>query len=392
MVVTGLSIDGDPVEGTLEKADSVLRIELPQALAPDAQVEVAGTFSIELPREISEESGHYGLFGSFDNLLALEESYPILAAYDEDGWDFDLPAPHGDLTHLDASYYVVRVRLPAHLQVVASGVTLDHRIQDEWQTLTFAAGPARDFYLAAGEFHLASENFGETTINSYILPGAESSNDEALLFSKAAMAVLNQRLGKYPYTEFDMISSPMLALGMEYPGVVALNMKMYDPEAEISGLPGTYFLEGVIAHEVAHQWYYNLVGNDQLEEPWLDEAIAQYLTGIYFFDFHGEEHFQGYRQSWLDRWELVEQQPIPISLPAADYESPAYGAIVYGRGPLFVEALAEEMGDELFWEFLRAFTEQHTWEISQPETFITMAEDACACDLTNLWETWGVHP
>jgi len=392
MVVSDLTLDGVSVESSLERGDSVLRIDLPQALAPGAKADIAGTFSIEFPREISEESGHYGLFGSFDTFLALEESYPLIAVYDEDGWDIDLPAPHGDLTHLDVSYYVVRAKLPAQLQVVASGVVLDHKIQDEWQTLTIAAGPVRDFYLAAGDFQLSSTNYGETTIKSYILPGAESSKDEALIYGKAAITVLNQRLGNYPYTELDMISSPMLALGMEYPGVLTLNVNMYDPEAEISGIPGTYFLESVIAHEVAHQWYYSLVGTDQLEEPWLDEATAQYLTGVYFFDFRGEEYFRDYRQSWFDRWDRVEQQPIPIGLPAADYDGQAYGAVVYGRGPLFVEALAEEMGEDVFWDFLRSFTEEFRWKIAQPEAFFSMAEDTCACDLSELWETWGVDP
>jgi len=392
MTVTDLTMDGAPVKAAMERGNSVLRMALPQTLAVGEQIEIAGKFSIELPREISEESGHYGLFGSFDNFMAFEESYPILAVYDEDGWDVDLPAPHGDLTHLDMSYYIVRAKLPAHLQVVASGVALEHKVQDEWQTLTFAAGPVRDFYLAAGDFQRSSTTAGGTTINSYILPGAESSKDEALIYGKAALAILNQRLGNYPYNEFDMISTPMLALGMEYPGVVALNVNMYDPSAEISELPGTYYLEGTIAHEVAHQWYYSLVGNDQLEEPWLDEAITQYLTGIYFFDFHGEEYFRSYRQSWLDRLHRVEEQQMPVGLPAEDYEGLEYSAIVYGRGPLFVEALAGEMGEDAFWEFLRSFTEEHTWEIAQPAAFRSMAEATCACDLSELWETWGVDP
>lgn len=392
MVVTDLTKDGVPLEAALERGDSVLRVALPRALAVGEQLEFAGKFSIQLPREISEESGHYGLFGSFNNFLALEESYPILAVYDEDGWDVGLPTSHGDLTHLDMSYYIVRAKLPADLRVIASGVTLDHRIQEDWQTITVAAGPMRDFYLAAGNFQQSSTNYGGTTINSYLLPEAETSKEEALIYGKAAIATLNQRLFDYPYTEFDMISTPMLALGMEYPGVVALNVNMYDPSAEISGLPGTYFLESVIAHEVVHQWYYGLVGNDQLEEPWLDEAITQYLTGIYFYDFHGEEYFRGYRQSWLDRLHRVEKQLMPVGLPAEDYEGLEYSAIVYGRGPLFVEALAEEMGEEFFWEFFRSFTEVHAWEIAQPEAFISMAEDTCACDLTALWETWGIYP
>jgi aminopeptidase N len=346
-------------------------------------------FTIKLPLEMS---GNYGLFGSFDGLLVLQETYPIVPVFDEDGWDIDLPARHGDLTHLDISYYIVRVKVPDDLKVIGSGIVLDHRTQDGWQTLTFAAGPMRDFYLAAGDFQVQSTSFGETRIHSYILPGAEEFNETALHISKTAIAILNERLNKYPYTEFDMISTPMLALGMEYPGVIALNKNMYDPEAQISDLPGTYFLESTIAHEVAHQWYYNQVGTDQLDEPWLDEAIVQYLTGIYFLDAYGEDVFQEYRQSWIDRWQRVEQQPTPIGLPAADYDPRAYGAIVYGRGPLFVEALAEAMGEEAFWKFLRSFTESYKWSIAQPDPFMSMAEDTCACDLSEIWESWGVDP
>ncbi len=189
-----------------------------------------------------------------------------------------------------------------------------------------------------------------------------------------------------------MLSTPMLALGIEYPGVTALNVNMYDPRAEIRGQQGTFYLESVIAHEVAHQWFYNQVGNDQLDHPWLDEALAQYMTGIYFLDAYGEGAYQDFRQSWLGRWDSVDRQPIPIGMPAAEYDGVAYFPIVYGRGPLFVEALAEEMGDEVFWEFLRSYTQAFAWDLVQPEDFTGMAETACACDLGDLWESWGVYP
>ncbi len=389
MSVSNLTIDGIPVNGSLEKADHILRLPLSNPVEPGQEVEIGGSFSVQLPLEMS---GNYGLFGSFDGLLLLQEAYPIIPVYDDNGWDIDLPAPHGDLTHLDTSYYVVRVSLPADLTVIASGFTLEHKSQDDEQTVTYLAGPARDFYFAAGDFQKASTRYDETVINSYVLPAGEPSSEASLLYAKAAIAILNERLGKYPYTEFDMISTPMLALGIEYPGIVALNVNMYDPKAEISGQAGTFFLESVIAHEVAHQWYYNLVGNDQLDEPWLDEAIVQYLTGIYYLDAYGENGYQGYRRSWLDRLHRVEEQEMPIGLPAENYEGVQYGAIVYGRGPLFVEALADEMGQDAFWEFLSSFTETHHWQIAQPTTFIEMAETTCACDLSQLWETWGVAP
>jgi aminopeptidase N len=251
----------------------------------------------------------------------------------------------------------------------------------------------RDFYFAAAEsFELTSIKSQETVINSYTLPQAAGATKSALEIASFALESFNQRFTNYPYTELDLISTPMLALGMEYPGVIALNVKMFDEQAEISGMPGPYFLEGTTAHEVAHQWFYNMIGNDQQEEPWLDEAIVQYLTGIYFLDRYGEQGYQGFRQSWFDRWDRVDRQPTPVSLPASSYDGTAYGAIVYGRGPLFVEALAERMGEQRFWDFLRAYVDEYRWSIGQPEGFIQLAEMKCECTLDDLWKTWGIEP
>jgi hypothetical protein len=390
MTIKELSLDGTPIDGSLVAGNSALQITLPQSLEPGTQTEIGMSYDLQLPLEMS---GNYGLFGSFDGLLVLQEIYPILPVFDADGWDIDLPAKHGDLIHIDASFYLVRITLPSKLQVVSSGVELDRGVQGDWQSITIAAGPARDFYLAAAEdFQPTTTTLGGTKITSYTLPSAESYADASMQITKAAISSYSQRLVNYPYTEFDLISTPMQALGMEYPGMTALNVNMFDPEATISDLPGTYFLEATIAHEVAHQWFYNMVGNDQVDEPWLDEAIVQYLTGIYFLDQYGVRGYSDFRQSWLDRWDRVDMQPTPIGLPAADYDAQAYGAVVYGRGPLFIEALAEEMGEDVFWSFLQTYTNELAWKISQPDKFMAMAEESCGCDLSELWETWGISP
>ena len=79
---------------------------------------------------------------------------------------------------------------------------------------------------------------------------------------------------------------------------------------------------------------------------------------------------------------------IPIGLPVRRYEGGEYGAIVYGRGPLFIEALAEEMGQEAFDTFLRDYATSYKWEIGTGDAFKTLAEEHCACDLTPLFEVW----
>ncbi|MBC8253597.1 MAG: caspase family protein, partial [Ardenticatenia bacterium] len=256
-----------------------------------------------------------------------------------------------------------------------------------------AAGPARDFYLAASEnYTVVSKTVGETTVNSHAFTARADEAELALQFATDALRSFNQRFGVYPYTEFDIVSTPMQALGMEYPGIVAVALNLYDPNEQAAGLPFPIALESTVAHEVAHQWFYNAVGNDQVDEPWLDEAIVQYLTGLYYADTYGEGAARDYRSSWDSRWDRVGRADIPIGVPVGAYADKEYGAIVYGRGPLFIAALAEEMGQEPFDEFLRDYYESHKWGIGTSDTFRQLAEQHCQCDLTALFEEWVYEP
>ena len=175
---------------------------------------------------------------------------------------------------------------------------------------------------------------------------------------------------------------------MEYPGVIAVSDNLYDPDGTLYGAPASVILESTIAHEVAHQWFYNTVANDQIDEPWMDEAIVQYATGLYYQDQYGDQGMQGYRQSWIDRWDRVEKADIPIGLPSEDYDGTAYGAIIYGRGPLFLDALAELMGEEVFNNFLRDYYTQNKWGIGTSDSFRYLAEGHCRCDLQAIFEEW----
>ncbi len=390
MDIHSLSVEGNDLQGSLEAGNSLYRIDLPKALVPGSKLELSLDYTLTLPREMS---GNYGLFGSFEGFLLLQESYPIIPVFNEAGWDTDLPPAHGDVIHIDSSFYIVRITLPAYLDVIASGFELDRVTHGEWQSITYAAGPARDFYLAATE-HLdpSFASVGDLTIRSYALPEMQESAEATIKIVEQAMKIFGQHLGNYPYTEFDLVSTPMQALGMEYPGVVTQNIRMYDPKAIVSDLPAPVLLESVTVHEVAHQWFYNWVGNNQVEYPWLDEALVQYLTAVYYRDRYGPEAYQSLRQSWYDRWDRIDQQPTPIGLPAADYDPEAYSPIVYGRGPLFVEALAQRMGEQLFWTFMQAYVDQHSWSIAQPLDFTRLAEKFCECELDDLWDDWGVFP
>jgi hypothetical protein len=385
-IASAVKVDEQDVEPAYEFEDSALRVPLPTALQPGQQVVIQMDFSVKVPLEMG---GNYGLFGYFDNVLVLDEFYPVIPVYDDEGWNVEVPPPNADTSYFDASFYVVRVTAPAKLTVVASGIEVGRESEGDNQLLTFAAGPARDFYLAASDrYTVVSKKVGETEVNSYAFEERTDGAKLALQYAVDALKSYNERFGVYPYTELDVVSTPMQALGIEYPGIMGISLNLYDPDETVAGLPSRIMMEGTVAHEVAHQWFYNAVGNDQVDEPWLDEAMAQYLTGLYYADTYGESAAQSYRSSWNSRWDRVDRAEIPIGMPAGSYVDQEYGAIVYGRGPLFVAALAKEMGQEKFDEFLRDYYESHKWGIGTGDAFKQLAEGHCQCELTALFEEW----
>jgi len=117
--VSAVKVDGKEVEPTYEAANSAMRVPLPETLQSGEQVVIEMDFTVKVPQAMS---GNYGLFCYFDGVLALNEFYPVIPVYDDEGWNVEIPPRSGDLTYLDASFYLVRVTAPAGLTVVASGV------------------------------------------------------------------------------------------------------------------------------------------------------------------------------------------------------------------------------------------------------------------------------
>lgn len=384
--VSAAKVDDQDVKAVYESQDTTLRVPLPAALQPGQQVVIQLDFQVSLPREMG---GNYGLFGYFNDILVLDGFYPAIPVYDDKGWRAGALPPNADSTYMDASFYLVRVTAPANLTIAATGIEVNRAKNGDSQVVTWAAGPARDFYIAASDrFTAVSETLGETRINSYTFKERTEGTRLALRAAINSLKSFNARFGTYPYTEFDVVSTPMTASGIEYPGIVGINHTYYGLSGNVSGVPAQVMLESVVAHEAGHQWFYNVVGNDQINEPWVDEAVVQYVTGLYYLDTAGKNGYEGYRSSWLSRWDRVGRANIPIGMPAASYKGAEYGAIVYGRGPLFVEALAEKMGQATFDRFLRDYYESHKWGVGTAAAFKQYAEKHCQCDLTALFEQW----
>ena len=389
MTISNLTVDGQSVTPRLELRDSLLIVPFPAPLAQGQSAVLQMDFAITVPRTVEL---NYGVLSYFDGVLTLAHSYPMIAVYDDEGWNSEIPPQDGDITYADTSFFLVKVHAPKDLTLVTSGREISSNENGEMQTLQVASGPARDFYLAASpDYEEISQTFGEVTVKSYAPAEDKKGAEMALDVAARSIEDFSARYAPFPYSELDIVSTPTLALGIEYPGIIAITSRIYDVDQEYRGAPASIYMESTVAHEVGHQWFYGLVGDDQLDDPWLDEALTQFATLQYYADEYGPGGEAGFRNSLEARWDGVGRAEIPIGLPVAEYSGQEYGAIVYGRGPLFFVALREKMGTETFDAFIKEYTETLSWGIATPEFLQSLAEARCACDLDELFDEW-VYP
>jgi len=389
MTVTNIKVDGKAVTPDYGLENSLLIVPFAKPLEPNQSIILSMDFAVTVPQSVEL---NYGVLAYFDNVLALAHAYPMICVYDDEGWNAEIPPQSGDVTYADESFYLVKVTAPQGLTLVTTGQTLNSVKASQVQTLEIANGPARDFYLVASpNYTEVSQTFGEVTIHSYAPENVKKGAQMALDVASRAIKDYGSRYTPFPYTEFDIVSTPTLALGIEYPGMIAIAARIYYVDSDFRGTPASIYMESTVAHETGHQWFYSLVGDDQLDDPWLDESLTQFATLQYYTDEYGESGARGFQNSLEDRWAQVIHKKIPIGLPVAKYSAREYGAIVYGRGPLFFVALRDEMGTEAFDSFIKDYAQSLSWKISTPQTLQALAEKHCACELQKLFDEW-VYP
>jgi len=378
MLIDEVFVNNEASIPTYTLKNSLISIPFKQSLQPKDNAILKITFNITVPQSVEL---NYGVQAYYDNVLALAHAYPMISVYDDEGWNAEIPPQSGDVTYADMSFFLVTVEAPKDVVLVGSGREISHQENGNRQTVKYEAGPVRDFYLAASpDYQVVTKESNGVTLRFYTRADFLEGANSALDIAAQSIDVYNKRYASYPYTELDFVSTPTLALGIEYPGVIALAQWLVEPNNN--------YLEATVAHEVAHQWFYNLVGNDQLDDPWLDESLSQFATLQYFTDEYGQAGADGFRADLESRWARVQNENIPAGLPVRRYSNAQYGGIVYGRGALFFEALREEMSPANFDAFLKAYVKNNSWGIATPEIIKAQAEQDCGCDLTALFDQW----
>lgn len=244
----------------------------------------------------------------------------------------------------------------------------------------------RDFALVASkEFKVVEEKVDGTNIKLYYLDNKSNMVKNSLKYSKQSLQVFNKLYGKYPYGAYSVVMTEFPS-GMEYPGIVFISEEYFRYQV-------VDLLERVIVHETAHQWWYGLVGNDQVDEPWLDEALATFSETIYYKEIYGEkranEYFDynirlGYEYGVKY---LLGKNVIYQSLDDF-YGWGDYGVLVYTKGALFINEIKELYGEEILYKILNTYFHHYKFYNARTEDFIDICERITKSDFSELVHKW----
>jgi hypothetical protein len=387
MDASNVRVNGRPVQAAYERERRALRVPFPAPLARGEQASIELDFSLRVP---ALEANEYQLLVYSNEILSLAGWYPMLAVLDDDvGWHLDYPEELiGEAMHAESAFYTVQITVPQSLVVAATGVQVDETVDEDTRTLTYRSGPSRTFYVSASpNYAVVSGQTGETTVHSYYVEGHEACGQWVLEVSIAALELFEGLYGPYPYAEFDAVEADQWYNGMEWPGMLSLGASFYGGEDPVCG-------EWFAAHEVSHQWWYNVVGNDPVAHPWLDEALAHYSTMLYYRRLWEPESAEVYIQAVVyDRYDLYKDRPggVDLSQGTADFDDrKEYYGIIYVRGAMFVEALHELLGEEAFFDVLQRYYRENQFQIATPETLYDILSEYDPDGVNKLWQEYGV--
>jgi hypothetical protein len=310
----------------------------------DDELRAGESTEVELDFTLSLGTGAFDRVGSDEGVSWWASGAPLLAWEPGAGWARD---PFVDVSGETASSPVadvtLRVSAPERLTVLMTGdQDPPSEVVDGRRTWTSAEPVARDVSVAVGEFTTTERTTpGGVRVTVGVLPDPDLPGDRLADWTVEAIVDLEQRLGPFPYATLTVPLLPDYGGGIEYPSSILM------------ATPTRY----VLVHEVAHMYFYGMVGNSQFRDPWLDEAFATYA----------EELLDPPPATQLERRLRLDGDVGDSMADFADDGTRTYFAVVYGKGGAALRAARDAAGAQAFDAAIRCYVDANAWTIATPD-------------------------
>lgn len=377
-----------------EDLETALVVPLPQPVQQGESVTVELSFTLELA-EVQGRWGHW------KGVTFLANWHPVVAYYDEHGWQ---PTPfvawHQPFFH-EAGIYSVHLTLPADQKIASTGrVRQETLIEGGYKEVVIVGCCARDFALVCSDRFLEqTAQVGHVRVRVLTFPEYRHMAGLALQFASEVIPVYSRWFGVYPYDEFDIVQSHFPWNGNECSGMIMIDERVF----AVPSIGATY-VDHLITHETLHQWWYNVVGTNGYSETWMDEAVVSFYTarrlrmkygrnapwirypkGLRWLpNVHHDTYLFNSMYGTLGRGEATATvQPLP-----------EFGNIVtlfsmtYDRGAKILGMIEEQTGEAAFYDFMRIIYSKYQFRILRVADFQRELEEYTGRSWKDFFDKW----
>jgi aminopeptidase N len=275
----------------------------------------------------------------------------------------------------DKALYDFALTVPSPWVGVANG-TLGSRTEKDGVTSTkfSLTDPAASYLttVAFGDYELTEDRSESgVPISYWVNRSAAPGTLRLLQAAPDAMTWLEDKLGAYPFDTFGIVVVDSDS-GMETQTLVTLGDTEYTTSAR------------VVLHEMAHQWYGDTVTPEDWRDVWMNEGMAMYLQGMWEAEHDGRSI-----DDVMDAWAEFEDEERAFAGPPADYLPKAFGSgnIYYGPALMWHE-LRQQIGDERFFELVRAWPAANTNGNAGRDDYLPWLEEQTGEELSAFFDAW----
>ena len=363
--VTVTSVNGAKNWSIEGEDENILLVTLYRALSPSDKL----TIDISFVTELAKVNHRLGVTAHAVNL---GNAFPSLCAYENGEFVENVYAPVGDPFKSVCADYKINLTLPSDYVVAATGRAEITKGLESKTKYAFEAERVRDFsFVFSKQFEVLEKNVDGVTVKYYYYDDKEAAAHLSL--ATAALDYFSDTFGDYTYPIFSLAQTGFCYGGMEYPALVMLSDSLGEEEYRRS-----------IVHETAHQWWYAVVGSDQINEAWQDESLAEY-SAIDFFEKHSDygltrdelvrDCLQEYRSYFSVYGSVFGQIDTKMSRPLSEYSSEyEYRCLAYDKGVIMWDTLKKSIGEKKFYQGLKNYYKMNKFKTATPADLIAAFE------------------
>jgi len=349
-------------------AGTILSLYPEEPLAPEQTVQLALHYNAIIPMiahrtGANEQAMWFGMF------------LPVLAVFGDDGWLTPEYYPAGDSFILAMANFEVEIITPAGYIVAGTGENTGEITIEETDTrvTNFIANNVRDFAFAISPYFQRERISAEgVDIHLYYFTDTLPLN-EIINIVNDSMENFSDRIGLYPFDHIRIVETDMFL-----DSAVFSNMIFMDTAALTRPNPIT------LSRALGHQWFYNVIGNNTVAEPWLHNGLVEYLVTLFFYE-------PELKQSVIsESYSIVagrDNLSLTNGLWAFDNWQD-YHLTHHTKSMLMFNALHIRMGDELFWELIRQYFQTFYFQIATGGDFKNLAEEIYIESLEDFFNEW----